>query len=337
MTPLVSILIPAFNAAEWIAATIASALRQTWTRTEIIVVDDGSTDGTPDVARRTGGSRVTVVSTPNQGPSGARNLALQLSQGEYIQWLDADDLLAPDKIERQMAAGAGARTLLSGPWGTFYYGTQRARCTPTALWHDLTPVEWLLANIGGNVFMPPMTWLTSRDLAQQAGAWDVGLRMDEDAEYFCRVLLRSAGTRFVPGAMSYYRMVPSAGRNSAMGRLPARKASKLRSMHLHIAYLRSLEDSERVRRACLAYLQTWVDDFFPDHPDAVDELHRLASDLGGELRPPCLRSKYQWLVPLIGYGTAKRTQMALPDARHHLSRHIDRVRTRMAHRGDHAI
>src|ERR1700722_5430389 len=104
MKPLVSILIPAYNAQEWIVDTIRSAIAQTWQRKEIIVVDDGSSDGTAIVAQRFASKEVTVVSTENQGAAAARNRALQHCKGDYIQWLDADDLLARDKIERQLAA-----------------------------------------------------------------------------------------------------------------------------------------------------------------------------------------------------------------------------------------
>ena len=105
MKPLVSILIPAYNAAEWIAESLRSAMEQTWPRKEIIVVDDGSRDRTAEVARRFASNEVAVVSIENQGAAAARNHALQLAQGDYIQWLDADDLLAPDKIERQRGIG----------------------------------------------------------------------------------------------------------------------------------------------------------------------------------------------------------------------------------------
>src|ERR1700751_2842411 len=115
MKPLVSILIPAYNAQPWIADTIRSAIAQTWQHKEIIIVDDGSSDRTAAVARRFASRDVAVVTTENQGAAAARNRALQLSQGDYIQWLDADDLLAPDKIERQLAAldeGGDRRLLL---------------------------------------------------------------------------------------------------------------------------------------------------------------------------------------------------------------------------------
>src|ERR1700756_4939792 len=104
MKPFVSILIPAYNAESWIADTIRSAIAQTWPYKEIIVVDDGSADGTLEVAQRFAGKDVRVVTKENQGAAAARNHAFKLCQGDYIQWLDADDLLARDKIERQIAA-----------------------------------------------------------------------------------------------------------------------------------------------------------------------------------------------------------------------------------------
>jgi len=109
MQPLVSILIPAYNAEPWMADTIQSALGQTWSNKEIIVVDDGSTDQTLSVARHFASKTVSVVTQENLGASAARNRAIELSQGDYIQWLDADDLLSPDKIAKQMTEAEQAR------------------------------------------------------------------------------------------------------------------------------------------------------------------------------------------------------------------------------------
>src|SRR5690242_2593971 len=102
MKPLVSILIPAYNAEPWIAGTIKSALDQTWSRKEVIVVDDGSRDRTLAVAKQFASKNVSIVTQQNQGASAARNKAFDLCQGDYIQWLDADDLLAPAKIAQQV-------------------------------------------------------------------------------------------------------------------------------------------------------------------------------------------------------------------------------------------
>src|SRR6266516_2561046 len=137
MEPLVSILIPAFNAQATIADTLASAVRQTWRRKEIIVVDDGSRDRTRSVAGAFAGDGVRVVTQENQGAAAARNTAFSSSAGDYIQWLDADDLMAPDKIAMQLDAlndrSSRERTVLSGSWGRFFHRPSRASFAPSGL------------------------------------------------------------------------------------------------------------------------------------------------------------------------------------------------------------
>src|SRR5437879_2415470 len=125
----VSILIPAFNAEQWISDTIDSALAQTWPNKEIIVIDDGSSDKTLSLAQKFAPAGVSVISQANEGAAAARNKAFSRSHGDYIQWLDADDLLAPDKIARQMEAVEqcqSQRTLFSSAWAPFMYRQQRA-------------------------------------------------------------------------------------------------------------------------------------------------------------------------------------------------------------------
>ena len=329
--PLVSILIPAYNAEEWIADTIRSAMAQTWPRKEIIVVDDGSRDRTADVARQFAAKDVAVISKENQGAAATRNHALRLSQGDYIQWLDADDLLAPDKIERQLAALKevdSKRILLSSPWASFYHRTRSARFIPNSLWQDLSPVEWLLRKMGENLHMQTATWLTNRALAESAGPWDTRLLIDDDGEYFCRVLLASEGTHFVSQATVFYRVSPS-GRVSQFGGSDRKKDAMLISMKLHVQYLRSLEDSERVRKACLTYLQTWYQNFYPERLDIVAELQDLATQLQGKLEEPRLNWKYAWMKPLFGWKAAKSTQMMLAEMKTSLVRHWDKAMFRL--------
>jgi glycosyltransferase involved in cell wall biosynthesis len=331
MKPLVSILIPAYNAEEWIAETIQSAMAQTWPLKEIIVVDDGSTDRTAAVARSFVSDQVVVVSTENQGAAAARNHALRLCQGDYLQWLDADDLLPPDKIARQVAVLPhvnGTRVLLSSSWAYFYHRPRRARFIPTSLWQNLTPIEWLLRKMGENLHMANSTWLTSRELAEAAGPWDARLHFDDDGEYFCRVLLASQGTHFVSNARALYRITPSA-RVSHIGGSDKKKVALLLSMKLHIQYLKSLEDSERVRKACLTYLQTWYDNFYPERPDLIAELQALAAELQGSMATPRLRWKYAWMKPLFGWKAAKMTQMALPQLKSYCIRQWDKAMYRL--------
>jgi glycosyltransferase involved in cell wall biosynthesis len=327
MTPLVSILIPAYNAERWIDETLQSALNQTWSRKEIIVVDDGSRDQTVAVARRYAAGNVSIIRQENQGASAARNKAFSVCQGDYVQWLDADDLLGADKIERQMAIAAEAsnrRLLLSSPWGHFFYRPHKARFIKTPLWDDLLPVEWMLRKLGQNLHMQTATWLVSRELTVEAGPWNTQLVSDDDGEYFCRVLLASDGVRFDSGGKVYYRIAGS-GSWGTLDRSRRKLEAQWVAMRMHIQYLRGVEDSDRVRAACLRYLQNWFLHFYPEHGDLVMEFDALARQLGGNLARPQLPWKYAWIERVWGTTPAKWAWIRLPQAKSTVFRSWDRL------------
>jgi glycosyltransferase involved in cell wall biosynthesis len=334
LKPLVSILIPAFNAEEFLVETLRSAIAQTWERKEIIVVDDGSTDRTLAISRQFEMQGVRVVTQKNQGAAATRNMAFSLCQGDYIQWLDADDLLAPNKIAEQieiLGDRGSKRTLLSGPWAYFLYRYDRARFVPTPLWCDLPPVEWLLRKMGQNLHMQTATWLVSRELTEAAGPWNTQLLGDDDGEYFCRVLLASDGVKFAPEAKVYYRLSGSSSL-SYIGRSERKMEAQWHSMELHIQYLRSLEDSERTKAACVQYLQNWLIFFYPDMVAIVHRAQNAAHGLGGELKAPDLRWKYSWIKAIFGWGLARQSQVWLQSARLSMLRSWDKALFRIRSR-----
>lgn len=334
MRPLVSILIPAYNARDWIADTLRSALLQTWDRKEIIVVDDGSTDGTLAIAQRFESDGVRVAIQKNQGGSAARNKAFSLSQGDYVQWLDHDDLLAPDKIEKQvqlLERGGSKRTLYSSRWGSFMFRPSRATFIPTALWCDLSPSEYMLRKMEQNLFMQTSVWLVSRELCEAAGPWDTTMVSDDDGEYFCRVLLACDGIRFVGESSSYWRSSGTA-QGSYIGRSQRKLEAQWRSMKMHMGYLRSLDDSPRSRAACVTYMKNWMNHFYPESPEIVRSAEELAQQLGGRLEIPRLSWKYDWIRALFGWRLARRAQMALPNVKWSVIRSWDRAMFRIENR-----
>ena len=119
-----------------------------------------------------------------------------MCRGEFVQYLDADDLLSPDKISRQMARiGDEADVVASGQWARFYSHPSEAVFRPDAVSRDLDPVDWLTrAWTGGLPMMQAGIWLIPRAVALRAGPWDERLSLINDFEYFTRVAAcRAAG------------------------------------------------------------------------------------------------------------------------------------------------
>lgn len=191
--PLVSIIIPFWNSEQWLERSIQSALNQTWPRKELILVDDGSSDGSERIAKQYLGRTVRLIRQSNRGASSARNYGLNHSRGEYIQFLDADDELDARKIEIQIKKLIANQSILA-PCTSRYsivhprHGTQQY---PDRLWQDLTPVQWLQYSLTDSAAMPTSAWLSPRFLLDKAGRWDESLTLNDDGEYFARVVAAS--------------------------------------------------------------------------------------------------------------------------------------------------
>ncbi len=309
MTSLVSILIPCYNASRWLAATLESALAQTHPHTEIIFVDDGSTDDSLAVARTFEPRGVRVVTQPNSGASAARNHALRLARGDFIQFLDADDLLAPDKIALQFARlfASPPGSIAAGPWGRFEHDPAHAAFVPEENWRDSEPLAWLALNFAGRGMMPPAAWLVPRALADTAGPWDERLTLNDDGEYFCRVLLRSSGIVFCQNARSYYR----SNLPASLSRSRTRTAweSAFLSHELCVQHLLAAENSPRTRRAGADLFQRLVFALFPDCPNLVHQSEHRVRALGGSSERPIGGRAFQFLAGVLGWKRARRLQL----------------------------
>ena len=329
MPELVSILIPAYNAERWIGQTISSALAQTWRKKEIIVVDDGSSDDTLNIAKSFESNTVKVLATENGGASRARNIALTHAQGTYIQFLDADDLLAVDKLSQQLSgadAGLHSRTLLTAAWGMFFRYPQRRAFMPDSLWEDLPPVEWILRKFTDGVWMNPAVWLVSRRLVELAGLWDERLSRsgDDDGEYMCRLVKASELVHFAPEARAYYRV----GNPGSLG-LHSKKTDDaleafLLATSLCVDHLISMEDSDRTRRASLRYLQSLFH-YFVEDAGISGRVRELARSLGGDLAEPAVGLRYALVRRVAGESCAKRLQYVWASGRLRFLRSLEQL------------
>ena len=213
--PLVSVIIPLYNAAGYIGATLQSALGQTWPNTEIIVIDDESNDGSLAVMDQYR-DKITILQQPNKGASAARNLGLQHATGKYIQFLDADDILSADKIAAQVELLEGDDDYIA-LCGTVHFGDNEdyRKLKPNKEWFDEgsdDPVDFLIKLYAGPEIIPGVggmiqtnAWLTPKALIRKAGPWNEFRCPDDDGEFFARVLLASRGIKFSRQGTNYYR------------------------------------------------------------------------------------------------------------------------------------
>jgi glycosyltransferase involved in cell wall biosynthesis len=311
---LVSVLVPCRDAAPWLAQALRSALDQTWRRLEVIVVDDGSVDGSFELARRFSSSRCRVVRQDRCGASSARNHALCLAQGGMIQYLDADDFLAPDKIELQLDAMHHRESgCLS--WGSAAYRCGNAKTGPlqfeTARAAGASATDFLARLWGGGE--PGMVlvhqWLTPRALIEHAGPWNEKLSVDDDGEFFTRVLLASTERIPVPAAHCSYRKFHSRGNLSArVTRSPSHRRSALDAACLKAGHLLALVPHDPAARRAVSKLVTQqIVDVYPD-PTYLRgfeflKRHDIAFFPEFDAPPWFLRAR-----PLIGWKAARRLQ-----------------------------
>lgn len=304
--PLVSIIIPCFNAGSYIEETLSSAFAQTWPHCEVILVDDGSTDDSMARAQPFTSRGLRLFSQPNAGASATRNHGLREARGAYIQFLDADDLLAPNKIERQMAtlSQATPRTLASGAWSRFQRDPTEAKFDWLPNWKDLTGVEFLQTFYETETMMHPAAWLAPRSLLDSAGPWNESLSLNDDGEYFARVALAADRIRFCDTARSYYR----SGLPGSLSRRKDRRSleSLFHSVELMIGHLLRADSSPRTVSAA-AYGWKWLAfELYPEAPDLSRRAEELSNSLGGSPRRFPGSGRFQLAARVLGWRLAKR-------------------------------
>ena len=198
MNPRVSICIPCFNAARWIAQSVQSALDQTWPETEVIVVDDGSTDGSVEILAAFG-TKIRLIRGTHRGSNPARNEALRAATGEWIQFLDADDFLLPEKIARQFAEAAAAEAdLIFSPVFFEQDGKRRASEIDPARDAATLWLAWQLPQTGG--------CLWRKSALEALGGWNEATQFCQEFELYRRAIEAGLRFRFAPTPNAVYRV-----------------------------------------------------------------------------------------------------------------------------------
>ena len=305
--PLVSVLIPCFTAERFVGAALESVLAQTYAPIEVIVVDDGSTDGSAEVVAGFADRGVVLIKHKCGSAAAARNRAFANAHGDFALFLDADDLIAPGHV-----AGLAERldpatqAVAMGQWDRFTIDPTEARFPDRPGYHDANGIDWLCQDWrDGQPMTQCGTFLIPRSLIDAVGGWDERLGLIDDFEFFARVLCAAQELVFAPGARLYYRSVP--GSLSAQVS-PSAAASAALSLALGTDHLLAAEHSPRTRRAAANMLQTFDYTFYPAYADLRRDLAVRIAELGGSDLAPDGPPGFHKLRRWTGWRVARRVQ-----------------------------
>jgi len=200
-----SVVIPCFNAREWICATLESVFGQAVSDVEVIVVDDGSTDGSGQLVAEAF-PQVRLVRTANGGASRARNIGTSVARGEFLQYLDADDLLAPGKLETQLRVLAdNDADIAYGDWLELRTGPDVGRPVAGRLVARAIQGDADIAVLT-DFWCPSAAYLFRRAIVDRVGGWDEQQAVVEDVRFVLACALQGASFAYAPGVAASYRV-----------------------------------------------------------------------------------------------------------------------------------
>lgn len=290
-------------------------MAQTWPHKEIIIIDDGSTDGSLSIIKKYTNDWIRVYPQNNQGAAAARNKGLEKATGNYIQFLDADDLLDENKITAQvklLQAHPGKISVCS----TVHFpdGSNHLDFKPSAYEDsfliDNDPLPFII-NLWGGItnkgsMIQPNAWLTPKTVIDKAGLWNEKITLDDDGEFFCRVMLASDGIVVAPGAFNYYR------KNIALSQSGHRDIKSLQSLYQSInlkhQHLMVFKD-EMINKVICRSLMSLLVYTYPQHRQLSRQIMADIKKMGGPVYYPVLGGKTIMLFSKIfGWKTARRAQ-----------------------------
>ncbi len=301
----VSIIIPMYNAKQHISATLDSCLAQKDDLIrEILVIDDHSTDNSRSLvdSYTKKHSKIKLLINPKKGANCARNYGLVQSSGNYIQFLDADDLLSKNKISLQICGlkRASHRTIANCPWAHFKDNTKEASFNSNILWQDYdTPIRWLIDAWTNGQMMASSSWLCPKKLLSEAGPWNENLLKNQDGEYFARVILKAEKILFVEESHVYYRK-PGPQNLSTQNSL-RHQLSLLQSYISYEEQIRSIMDSIEVRTACAHNYVNFIYQTFSRYPQLADKAEERLLNLNIKNKPLAGGKVFQLFSQVLGF------------------------------------
>lgn len=307
---LVSVIIPAYNAEDYIIQCLESILKQTYTNLEIIVVNDGSTDATLEILKTIQDSRIVLISQENRGCSSAKNSGLKHASGSFIQYLDADDVLSPDKIEAQVQKIRSSQNSIAVCRTIVFQNdiNQNLEEIDTDIINkEGSGLTFLLRLMGGDgvpAMVQPNAYLLPKEIADKIGDWNVSISPspDEDGEYFARALLAAENVYFTEG-INYYRKL-SDQKSLSQVHSYQRALNLLKTVELKFKHVFNVEKSKRTEKLFQLNISQVAYQYGNDYPQIIKASeHILLENTFKSLR--ITRPwKFSIIASLIGFENA---------------------------------
>lgn len=300
---LVSILIPAYNCRPWVGRAVESALGQNWQRCEVIVVDDCSTDGTYEELRQFEDSIRLERSSANGGQNRTRNRLTELSNGEWLVYLDADDALGRHSVESKLEC-AGEADVIYGSTKIATYEGQREIASEVRVAEDYDDLwaaafAWKFPNTSAFCFR--------RGVVLDVGGWNESIKNCTDYDLYFRLLQHGYRFRAAPDAWSTYRQW---SQTQAVNEDPLRKmTTRLELMFEAATQLEVAGEMTSARRraffdASLGVLRA----IYPLEPELAIKRHEALLAMCPECRPSkeLFPAPYRFVYGTVGFSSAER-------------------------------
>ncbi|RZL50483.1 MAG: glycosyltransferase family 2 protein [Pedobacter sp.] len=281
--PLVSIIVPLFNAERYISEAIESVINQTYSNWELIIVDDGSKDQSLSIAKKYESKKIKIYTKKNKGAAIARNYGYHQSKGEFIKFFDADDLINPEMIAEQVGlAVKNPKSIISGKWGRFYDDDLKSfQLNEEKCWKNLNPIDWIsLSWQYGQSMTQPGIFLVPRIIIEETGLWDERLSLVDDMEFYTKTILNSESVLFCRKSTLYYRS--GMGSNALSGK-SSRKALKSHYLALHLStgYLINMLKNQTTMLCAANMWQSFIYEYYPSEMDLMAKAEKEIERLGG--------------------------------------------------------
>ncbi|GAB2778755.1 hypothetical protein GCM10010465_26700 [Actinomadura fibrosa] len=216
----VSVIIPTYNRVMFLGETLNSVITQSFSDWECIVVDDGSNDHTAELMEfyTNIDDRILYYQRPEDRPKGAnacRNFGLENSKGKYIQWLDSDDIISPDKLEKQyQQLETNNATISFSRWGRLSISGESKIFEQLPVYRNFKSSYQFFEILADSVgYLPNHSYLISREAVIRAGGWFEFLSVNQDGEFMARVISNADKIYFSPDPVAYYRL--KTGKNTS--------------------------------------------------------------------------------------------------------------------------